>query len=75
MSVFVLTQAFDYEGESPVGVYARFDDAMFVAQRKATDYGYESAALKQVSGGQWEIRCGSTQWIVRTEKVIDKVGA
>ena len=69
MKVFVLTTAFDYEGESAIGVYATLELAKADAERRSKDCGQE--------GGEWttvrdqiELQFGSSQWVIREEEVI-----
>lgn len=68
MTVFVLTSAFDYEGESPIGVCASLELAKAWAEKKAKELGYESAEWVTVRE-QLELQCGSTQWVIREEEV------
>lgn len=68
MTVFVLTSAFDYEGESPIGVCASVEFAKAWAEKNAKALGYESAEWATVRE-QLELQCGSTQWVIREEEV------
>ena len=68
MSVFVLTRAYDYEGESPVGVFASAALAKVQAEKQADEFGYSRGNWSTVEN-RIELDCGSTQWVIREEQV------
>lgn len=68
MTVFVLTSAFDCEGESPSGVCVSLELAKALAEKNAKELGYEPAEWATVRE-QLELQCGSTQWVIREEEV------
>lgn len=64
MKVFVITRAYDYEGESPVDVAASCELAMRIAEKDAASSGYEGGAWKDILGSP-KLDFGSVQWIIR----------
>jgi hypothetical protein len=68
VTVFVLTSGFDYEGESPVGVYASLNMAMEAAEAKVTDC-WPGAEWTELPTGGFEYRFGSSTYTVRMAAV------
>ncbi len=72
-TVYVLTTAFDYEGESAVGVYGQWHVAIKAAEKMAAERGYEGGQWVNKSQpnehGVYELAFGSTQFIVRSEPI------
>jgi len=69
VKVFVLTSAFDYEGESPIGVYASLQLAQSAAEKLASERGYGATEWSS-KDGFWQLPFGSTQWNIREEEVV-----
>jgi hypothetical protein len=65
VKVYVVTSGFDYEDESPVGVAVSLATAKEIAERKATESGYDSAT--------WDgdcLRFGSSYWAVYEMELV-----
>jgi len=71
VKVFVLTSAFDYEGETAFGAFASLSLAQAAAQERAITAGYEPGDWVYLGGGdaRWELQFGSQQWVIREEEV------
>jgi hypothetical protein len=70
VTVFVLTSGFDYEGESPVGVYASMELAKQAAEQKSQWIECEFGVEWNDKDGESEFRFGSSYYTVREEVVI-----
>lgn len=63
--VYVLTSAFDMEGETVLGVYESLADAKSKAESLASERGeYEWA-----DNGEWRLSCGASHYIIRPEPI------
>ena len=67
--VYVLTSAFDCEGEQPIGVHASLPFAKQAAEKMADACGFTGGGWVQKSRDVWELQYGSNQWVVRRELV------
>ncbi len=71
--VYVVTSAFDYEGEKPIGLYSSLHWAQVAARNAAEQSGCDGGQWVQKSERMWELSFGATQFIVRQEFVRDHV--
>ena len=67
--VFVLSSAFDCEGESPIGVFATPTLAKKTAEARAEELGWPIVRWMQDAGFSWECRYGGSSFIIREELV------
>ncbi len=68
-SVYVLTEEFDCEGESPIAVFGTLEKAKAAAELKATDYGREPLEWAGPKMETWRMSHGSSHLIIRKEVV------
>jgi hypothetical protein len=69
MNVFVITQAYDCEGECPIGVAASLETAKAIATQNAVKCGYSPGEWATTRSGAHELQFGSTQYVIREEQV------
>jgi len=70
MTVFVLTNEFDYEGERHVGVFHSLESAKARATELAGFYGWDGGVCwHEESALVWRTTYGSSHYIVRQEVV------
>ena len=69
MTVFVITSAFDYEGEIPSGVAASLEMAKAIGSERAENDGYCPATDWAKLDDRWELSNGSSQIVIREEEV------
>lgn len=76
MSVFVITQAHDYEGEQPIGVAASWHVATVIGRKWMFDHGYEDLGeWVQKNDALWELPYGSGEAVIRQEEVAEATHA
>ena len=68
MRVFVITRAFDYEGESPIAVAGNLKLSKEIAEKEAIVDGYENGIWEE-SSGAIKLQFGATQYVIREEEV------
>lgn len=68
--VYVLTSAFDMEGESPLAVFGTLEKAQAAAELIATSYGWERFEWMGMAVEAWQMsNGGSSSFIIRKEVI------